>query len=371
MKIMICINSAWNVVNFRAALVRRLVAEGHEIVAVVPDDGSIPDVERLGARVIAMPMDNSGVSPVRDAGLFRRLLAVMRAERPGVYLGWTIKPNTYGSLAARLLGIPAINNISGLGEAFIRKNWLTTVAETLYRVSLAKADTVFFQNPTDRDLFVSRGLVRQDATVLLPGSGIDASAFDPALHPVESDGAFRFLMVARVRRDKGVMEYVEAARIVKARYPEVRIQLLGALNTQSSAGIDRATVDRWVSEGLIEYLGVASDVRSHIAKADCIVLPSYREGTSRVLLEAAAMATPAIATDVPGCRDVIRHGYTGRLCAVRDAADLASAMEHMLSLSDGQRREMGAAAREMAITDYAESIVIDRYLAAIEAAAGR
>ncbi|WP_230772521.1 glycosyltransferase family 4 protein [Sphingomonas sp. Leaf4] len=358
---LISINAAWNVANFRAGLVRALVADGHEVIAAVVDDGAFPAVEALGARVVPLSMDNAGISPLGDFLLFARYVALFRRERPDVYLGWTIKPNVYGSIAAALCGVPAINNISGLGTAFLGAGWLMHVAGWLYRLGLRRSATVFFQNPTDRDLFVARRLVRVEQTALLPGSGIDGTVFDPARYPQTTSAAFRFLLVARLIRDKGVFEFVEAARAIRTTHPAVRFQILGFLDVANRTAIDRATLDGWVAEGLIDYLGAANDVRPFLAQADCVVLPSYREGTSRVLLEAAAMARPAITTDVPGCRDVVRDGETGLLCRVRDAKDLARAMGEMLERDDAARAVMGAAARYDILARFSEGEVIAHY----------
>jgi len=372
-RLLISINAAWNVVNFRAALVRALVADGHEVAAAVVDDGAMPGIAALGARPIALTMASRSVSPFRDLALFVRYVRLMRRERPDVYLGWTIKPNTYGATAAALCGIPTIANISGLGTAFIRSNWLTWVARRLYPVGLRRASTVFFQNDDDRALFLADGLVRADQCALLPGSGIDPDWFDPRAfaQAAVDDRDFRFLFVGRLIRDKGVHEYVAAARIVRATHPEARFQILGFLDADNRTAIDRSTLNDWVAEGIVEYLGTAADVRPAIAQADCIVLPSYREGLSRVLLEAAAMATPAIASDVPGCRDVVVAGVTGLLCRVRDAEDLAAQMTAMLALTPAARTAMGAAARADVIARFSEQVVIDRYRIAIARALSR
>lgn len=364
-RVLIAINAAWNVVNFRAGLVRALVADGHEVIAAVPDDGAIARVEALGARVVVVPMSSASTSVTGDLALLRRYIGLIRRERPDAYLGWTIKPNTYGSLAARLMGVPRINNVSGLGTAFIRETWLTKVAEVLYRLGLGGSSTVFFQNLTDRDEFVARGLVAAGQTQVLPGSGLDAAHFDPAAFPRAEDGTFRFLMIARLIRDKGVCEFVAAARIVRARFPQARFALLGFLDVDNATAITRAELDGWVAEGVVEYCGAAEDVRPFLGNADCVVLPSYREGLSRVLLEAGAMARPAIATDVPGCRDAIEPGVTGMLCAVRDPASLAERMIAMLTLPADARMAMGRAARARVIADFAEDHVIAAYRAAL------
>ncbi len=364
-RVLISINAAWNVVNFRAALVRALVADGHEVVAAVPDDGALDKVVALGARVAVLPMTSGSTSVLGDLALLWRYLRLIRRERPAAYLGWTIKPNTYGSLAARLLRVARINNVSGLGTAFIRETWLTRVAEVLYRLGLGGSSTVFFQNADDRALFLDRGLVEAGQTALLPGSGIDPAHYDPASWPRAQDGTFRFLLVARLIRDKGVREFVEAARIVRQAHPQARFQLLGFLDVDNRTAVSRAELDQWLGEGVVEYLGAAEDVRPHIARAHCVVLPSYREGLSRVLLEAAAMERPAIASDVPGCRDVVLAGRTGLLCKVRDAADLAARMAQLLGLTDAERADMGQAARERAIRDFSEGAVIAAYRQAL------
>lgn len=367
-RVLISINAAWNVVNFRAGLVRALVADGHEVIAAVPDDGALDKVAALGVRVVPFPMTSGSISVLGGVLLFWRYWRLIRRERPDAYLGWTIKPNTYGSLAARLLGTARINNVSGLGTAFIRENWLTRVAETLYRLGLGGSDTVFFQNHDDRALFLARRLVGPGQTAVLPGSGIDTGHYDPAPWPRGADGTFRFLLVARLIRDKGVREFVAAARIVRQSHPQARFVLLGFLDVDNRTAIGRAELDEWLREGVVEYLGAADDVRPHLAAADCVVLPSYREGLSRVLLEAAAMERPAIASDVPGCRDVVVAGRTGLLCAVRDPASLAECMAQMLAMPAAARAEMGRSAREHVRRHFSEEAVISAYRQALERA---
>ncbi|WP_033919790.1 glycosyltransferase family 4 protein [Sphingomonas sp. 37zxx] len=367
-KILLSVNAAWNIVNFRAALVRALIADGHEVIAAVGDDGWLPQVAAMGVRTIALPMANRGMSPVADAILFARYCRLMRRERPDVFLGWTIKPNIYGGLAAGLTGVAAINNISGLGTAFIRTNWLTRLVRSLYRLGLRRSSTIFFQNRHDRDLFVERGMARPGQAALLPGSGIDITHFDPALFDPPRSSPFRFLLIARLIADKGVHEYVAAARAVRRIYPDVAFDVLGFLDVDNRTAIARSTVEAWVAEGLITYHGATDDVRPFIAAADCVVLPSYREGTSRVLLEAAAMATPAITTNAPGCADVVQDGTTGLICNPRDADDLAAKLLSMIALGPSMREGMGGAARDLASTAFSDAKVVERYQQAIDRA---
>jgi glycosyltransferase involved in cell wall biosynthesis len=365
-RVVIAVNTSWNIVNFRAGLVRALVANGYEVVAVAPRDEYSTHLARLGCRYVSLAMDNKGTSPRRDIALTFRFMRLLWREQPDIYLGFTIKPNVYGSLAAHALGIPTINNIAGLGTAFIRATWLTQLVKTLYRAALARSHTVFFQNEDDRTLFLEDRLVRREKTALVPGSGVELSRFRPRAAET-ADGDFRFLLIGRLLWDKGIREFVEAARIVRRRSPRTRFQLLGFLDVENRTAISRETVDGWIREGIIEYLGAADDVREHIARADCVVLPSYREGTPRSLLEGAAMAKPLIATDVPGCRQVVDAGENGLLCVSGDASSLAARMLEMLQMSRDQRLAMGAASRAKVEREFDERVVIGRYHAAIEA----
>jgi glycosyltransferase involved in cell wall biosynthesis len=368
----ISINASWNIINFRKGLIAGLQRAGYRVVALAPTDAYSPLLADLGVEHVPVAMDNGGVSPRRDLGLLLRYLAVLRRVRPAALLGYTAKPNVYGSLAAHLLGIPVINNVSGLGTAFIRQGLLARIVSGLYRIAFRRSSTVFFQNPDDRDLFVSAGIVAAEKTAVLPGSGIDLVRFAPAEPPPPGERPFTFLLVARLLWDKGVGEYVEAARLVRAANPDARFQLLGFLDVANRTAVPRDQVERWVAEGLIDYLGHADDVRPYLATADCLVLPSYREGLPRTLLEAAAMGKPLIATDVPGCRHIATHGVNGYLCAVRDAGSLAQAMTRMLELPAAERLAMGRAARARAEAEFDECKVVGRYLDALAGAlAGR
>lgn len=390
-KLLIVINTAWNLYNFRSGLIRALVEAGYEVVAVAPYDDYAPRLEALGCRHVPLPMDNKGTSPLRDLMLLWRFRRLLRHERPDVFLGYTVKPNVYGSIAAHGLGIPVINNIAGLGVVFMRGGWLAWVVKALYRQAISHSQRVFFQNDDDRLLFLSEGLVRPEQTGLLPGSGVDLQHYVPAslgaenvgvvqqrgrvASQSESDladaepgqGIFTFLLVARLLWDKGVGEFIEAARRVRQQSPNTQFKLLGFLDVQNPTAINRATVNEWVSEGVVEYLGATDDVRPFLAAADCTVLPSYyMEGTPRCLLEAAAMARPIITTDWVGCRNVVEDGINGFLCRVRDAEDLADKMMAMIRLTPAQRWAMGAAGRAKVEREFDEQIVIKKYLHELE-----
>lgn len=366
-KIVISSNTAWSLHNFRSGLITALIEQGFQVVAVAPEDDYSARLKALGCRFIGLPMDNHGTHPGRDLLLLMRYVRLLRSEQPSVYLGYTVKPNVYGSFAAHLLRIPAINNIAGLGTTFVEDNFLTRIVRSLYKGGLYWSARVFFQNREDQQLFVQTGLVRPGVADRVPGSGIDLTRYLPNPSPSLAERDFRFLLVARMLRSKGIVEYVEAARIVRRRFPHTRFQLLGFVDERSAHAISLAEINAWESADLIDYCGKTDDVMPYMAAADCIVLPSfYREGVPRTLLEAAAMARPIITTDSIGCRDAVDDGVNGFLCKVKSADDLAEKMIKMIELSVEQRTAMGQAGRRKIASEFDEKIVIQKYLEAIE-----
>jgi len=368
MRIIMSSNSTWNLVNFRATLIRTLIAQGYEVVAVAPSDEYVSRLAELGCRYIPIPMDNKGMHPGCDLLLLWRFYRLFQQERPSMFLGYTVKPNVYGSLAAHALNIPVINNIAGLGTVFINKNWLIPLVKILYRLALYRSAKVFFQNEDDRQLFLDAGLVRKDITDRLPGSGIDLRHFSFTPMPVSGRrDEFRFLLIARMLWNKGVGEYVTAARRIRQRFPHTKCCLLGFLNVPNPAAISNEQIQAWVHEGVVHYLGASSDVRPHIASADCVVLPSYyREGVPRSLIEAAAIGRPIITTDAVGCREIVDNRINGFLCKVKDVDDLVEKMEWMIQLPLHERIEMGKRGREKVEREFDERFVIDAYLRAIK-----
>jgi glycosyltransferase involved in cell wall biosynthesis len=358
--IVLAANSAWNIVNFRGGLIRALARAGYRPIVVAPHEtGAEARITALGVERFALPVDRSGLNPLTDLRLLLAYRRLLRRLRPAAFLGFTIKPNIYGCLAAGSLGIPAIPNVSGLGTAFIRPGPLQRLVTNLYRAAFRKAAIVLFQNGDDCRLFVERGIVQPGRTRIVPGSGVDLNRFAPASQPI---GAPTFLLVSRLLGDKGVREFVEAARMLRQRLPGARFQLLGPIDEGNRTAIRREELDRWIGEGTIEYLGSTDDVRPYLANASAVVLPSYREGLPRSLLEGAAMARPLIATDVPGCREVVKERGNGSLCAVRDARSLADAMARFADLPMGERERMGAASRAMVQERFSEEVVIQAYL---------
>lgn len=361
--IAVCANQAWNLVNFRSGLIAGLLARGFRVHAIAPPDPAMEArLAALGCGFTPVAIDAAGLAPHRDLATFLALWRIIAELRPAAWLSWTIKPNVYGALAAGLAGVPAFPNVSGLGTAFIRRNLLTVIARQLYRTGFRRAPVVFFQNQDDRAEFIGDGMVRPDQARVLPGSGIDPADWAPP--PGGRPSPRRFLMLARVVADKGVREYVAAARQVRARWPDARFILMGEIDAPNRTAIPADEVRSWVREGVIEHREPATDVRPEIALADIIVLPSYREGLSRVLLEAAALGRPIVTTDVTGCRDIVRDGVNGFLCRVRDAESLAEALARAAALDDTAWHRMADAGRARVIAEFSQDRVTSLYLAA-------
>lgn len=368
--VMMTVNAAWNIWNFRQPLLRALLDKGHRVTVLAPQDEAVPQLEAMGVRFRPLEMSAKGLNPLEGLRLHRAFTKAYRDEKPDIVFGFTIKNNLFGAMAARRCRVPFVPNVTGLGTAFLSGGLLQKVAEILYRHAFGPLQTVFFQNEDDRGLFLQRGLVRAEQTCVLPGSGIDLERFALASYP-EDVTETRFLMIARLLRDKGVYEYVEAARTLQAEGAKVRFQILGATDAENRTAISRDEVAQWEAEGVIDYLGTAPDVRPHIASAHCVVLPSYREGAPRTLIEAAALARPLVATDVPGCRAVVEAGSSGFLCEARSGASLSQACRSFLALSQREKAEMGLAGRAKMEAEYDQTHVVAAYRQATETVLGR
>ncbi len=363
MNVAIVVNTSWNIFNFRLGLVRTLLAQGHTIHTVAPTDRCTKYLVMTGCIHHHVHMDSRGANPIKDAALAIELWSLYRKIKPDVVLHYTIKPNIYGTFAAALLKIPIVNNVCGLGTVFLKANLTSAFALMLYKIAFRFPRKVFFQNPDDLSLFLEKKLVAPEIVDLVPGSGIDLNRFTP--QPFARNEPFTFLLISRLIIDKGVMEYIEAIRLLHAKGVKARFQILGAKDPKHKRGIKLPTIDRWIEDGVVEYLGTTEDVRPFIHNADCIVLPSYREGTPRVLLEAASSGKPIITTAVPGCRQVVEHNYNGLLCLQKYPEDLGQKMMEMSEFDTQSLRTFGENGRKKMEKEFSESVVIAKYLQAL------
>jgi len=362
--IAIIINTTWNIYNFRLELLKALREEGYYVICIAPYDRYADLLKEEGFEYHHIEMDNKGTNPIEDLKLTYQYYKLFRKLKPNLVLAYTIKPNIYGSVVSRLLKIPTISTITGLGTVFLNNNLSSKLARWMYKKALVK-NKVFFQNRSDMALFISNHIVKESQSDLISGSGINTEKFKTS-KPLPHQENVTFLMISRLLKDKGLIEYIEAIRLVKKEYPNTSFKLLGDLYTQNPTAIQEEELKSWIQEGIIEYLGYKDDVKSEIEKADVVVLPSYREGLSRVLLEAASLERPIITTNVPGCKDVVKDKKNGYLCHAKDINDLKDKMIDMISLPYKERVKMGQYGREKVIQEFDKEIVIKKYLKTIK-----
>jgi len=363
-KIAIVSNLSWNLYNFRLSLMEAMRNEGYEVIAIAPYDRYSQKIIDAGFEFHDIKMNAQGINPIEDMKTMYAFYKVFKKVSPDCICQYTIKPNIYGSLVAKSLNIKIINNIAGLGTLFIKENFVTKVAKLLYRISQHKVDKIFFQNRDDYNFFIEQGIVKENRCDILPGSGVNTKKFKPKFK--EKSEHIRFLFIARMIWEKGIAEYVESAREIKKKYPNVEFCMLGFLEVENPGAITKSEMQEWVNEGVVNYLGVTDNVYDVITTADCIVLPSfYREGTPKTLLESGSAGKPIITTDNVGCRDVVDDGVNGYLCKPRCSNDLVEKIEMFLNLSYEERLEMGRESRKKIEKEFDEKIVINKYLDAL------
>ncbi|WP_319589876.1 glycosyltransferase family 4 protein [uncultured Draconibacterium sp.] len=368
--IAILLNTSWYIYNFRKNLIKELQKKGYKVIAIAPTDEYSSKLEELGCSFHHLDIDSKSKNPLYDISLLFRIRKILAQTKPDVLLNFTIKPNVYGSLAARSLGIACINNVAGMGTLFSDGFFSRTILKALFKVSQYRVRTVFFQNPDDMRELTASNIVNKSLAHLLPGSGVNLNEFPFSPLPQLENQTVNFLLVARMIRTKGIAELVQAGKILKGKgYSNFHINLLGEMGINNPHAISKEEMDEISSNNFVTYLGKTDKVKQYLQNSDAVVLPSYyREGTPKSLLEALAIGRPIITTDMPGCKQTVVNGVNGYICTPKSADDLASKMEAFLNLKPDQRLRMGIQSRKLAETKFDEQIVIAAYLKAIEKA---
>ena len=357
-KILILTNHSYMLYRFRLELIQALM-KSHEVVLSMPFVGHEEDFQTLGLRCIETEVDRRGIDPATDLKLFRAYQRLLKEEKPDLVITYSIKPNIYGGLACRLAGIPYCANVQGLGTAFQRKG-LAQFVTVLYKLALGKAKTVFFENTANAEEFCRRGILSAEKETVLPGAGINLDRY-PCI-PYPENEAVRFLYLGRVMREKGMDELFDAARKLHEKYGAgVVLDIVGFYDDEGY----KAQVEQLAAEGIAVFHGFQSDPVPYYAAADCVVLPSYHEGMSNVLLEAAATGRPVITSDIPGCREAVEDGKTGLLCKAGDSESLYTQMARMAETSPTARQAMGQAAHEKMRQEFAKRLVVEKTMAAL------
>ena len=352
--------------TIRGKLTQVLIDKGYEVQVLTT--GQQDELELARSRGFDV-VDLKGINrnPKDISNYVINLQRAIKRFKPDVVLTFTIRPAIWGNIVTRQLNIPTITNITGIGPLFESDKLTYKAARGLYKFVLKKTKKIFFQNFDDMNLFLQKNFVKADRAERIPGSGIDHAFYKP-MHKDSAKTAFTFLFISRLIKDKGILEYVEAARIIRKNHPTVNFEVVGPYWSQNLKHntITKEDVYGWERDGTIIYKGSAEDVRPFIANADCIVLPSWREGTSNILLEASSMEKPCITCDTTGCNEIVDDNVTGYLVEVRNSTDLAAKMQMMLNLSEEERLNMGKKARQRVIKNFDKQIVIDAYLNAID-----
>lgn len=367
--IIFCDNDLKHNLNFRGDVISYFHRAGWKVVIVVPKKSINPN-EKIsvddGIDVIMVDVEPNGINPLKDIRYLCELRKIYSSYNPSIIFHYTVKPNIYGTFAAKSLGIKSVVMLAGLGYVFVGDSFPKKIGRLLYKCALSIADKVLVLNRQNLDYLLSHKYVRKESEIRLlrGGEGVSLTRF-PFVDKSYDD--IHFLMIARILFDKGYSEYVEAARIVKKRYPDIKICLLGPMALDSPMGVPKAVIEKDVADGIIDYLGVTSDVPSYLKENAIVVVPShYPEGLNRALIEGCAMGCPCIATDIPGCREVIDEDSTGYLVPIHDPEKLADAMIRYIEMPKEKRVAMSVASRRKALSTFDVENVIQEYAGIID-----
>ena len=359
MKILIVTNSSGGLYKFRKMLIEKLLVD-NEVIAYTRISNSEDFLRNIGCVVNELPINRRGMNPITDYKLYKRIINILKREKPGFVITYTIKPNIYAGLACRKLKIPYAVNITGLGTAFERGKLMEIAISSFYKVALKKARVVFFENEFNRDLFVNKRIIEKDRTCLLSGAGVDLRQFSMQPYPSE-DGAFHFLFMGRIMKEKGIEElFLATKKIIDDGY-DVVLDVLGGYEENY-----KEAIERYAQEGWLHYHGYQNDVRPFIQKAHCFVLPSYHEGMANTNLECAASGRPIITSNIPGCKEAVIEGKTGFTCEPQNVESLYDAMKKMINLGTDARAEMGKLAREHMIESFDKEKVVEVTISAMK-----
>lgn len=353
-KILVLLNSSGAAITSRKEVLLAIKEQGYDVTIAAPRDEYTKHIEHYGFKYVYTAMDTRGTNPIKDLKLVRFYLKLMKSMSPDLVLTYTIKPNVYGGVASRMRGIPQFANITGLSDAIHNSGRMKGITTWMYRIGLSKSKIVFFQNAGDREYCISNGIGTKK-NILLPGSGVNLDEF--SFSEYLPDEATKFLYIGRFKREKGIEEFLTMIQAIKLKYPNVEFHALGDYDDNY-----RTLVEKLISENILMYHGKTEDVRPFILNCHCLILPSYHEGMSNVLLESCAMGRPIITTDVHGCMEAVDSGVNGYMVKVKNADDLISKVDQFINLPYEEKIKMGHAAREKMEREFDRRNIRDIYL---------
>lgn len=360
MKILILTNNDVGLYKFKIELIQSFLKSQHSVYLGLPDGEFIAKFTQLGCTYINVELERRGKNPFKDIKLFSKYMHVIKNVHPDICITYTIKPNIYGGLAARLSNIPTLTNITGLGSGIENKGLMKELLLKMYKISIKKAKYVFFENRYNMEVFKRNKIIHNNA-ILLPGSGVNLNDYSFENYPIDN-GIVRFLFIGRIMKEKGINEFLECASIIKKKYKFVFFEIVGSFEEDY-----KDIINGFVEQGIVIYHGFQNDIKYFIKNSHAIILPSYHEGLSNVLLESAAMGRPLITTNIPGCKEVVDDELTGYLCNVADTDDLIKKVEKFILLPYFEKESMGIKARELVVNNFSRDIIIEKYRVAINA----
>lgn len=358
-KVLFLANHFITLYSFRKELIRKLVEDGHDVYLSIPESEQNEYFKQLGCKIIDTKIDRRGVNPLKDLALVLQYKNIMDKLKPDIIFSYTIKPNIYGTIASNGK-YRQVCNITGTGATFLKKSLVSEICKFLYRISIKNCYKVFFQNKGDRDFFVKNNLVKENYA-MLPGSGCN---LDEHLYvPMPDSEIIRFIFIGRVMKLKGIDEYLEAAKVIKAKYPNTEFLIAGWIEDEKYKSI----IDKYVSEKIVNYIGFRKDIGDWISKCHCTILPSHGgEGIPNVLLESAATGRICIGSRINGTEDVIDEGVTGYFFETGDSCDLADKIQNVIGLQQIEKNRMGLLAREKIEKEFNRNIILQKYLDEVE-----
>lgn len=359
MKILILANNDVGLYKFRKELIQELIYRGNKVIVSVPDGELIPDIRKLGVKVILTDVDRRGVNPLTDLKLLMRYLRMEITLKPDLVITYTIKPNIYGGLISRVLHIPYAENITGLGTTFQAENLVKKLVCFLYKISSKRARVVFFENEGNKQVFLENHLIREEQACRLNGAGVNLEEYPYTEYPDEGEPV-RFLFIGRVMKEKGVDELFEAARRIKKEYPDVLFDIVGPMEDEYDSVIKKLE-----DEGIITYYGYQKDVKPFIARCHCFVLPSWHEGMANTLLEAGAMGRPLITTRIHGCMEAVEEEKNGYLFEKKNVQELYDSLCQFISLTFEKKKTMGLLSRTVIETKFDKKEIVKSTLTKI------
>lgn len=356
-RVLFLVNHDVVIYNFRLEVVERLIADGHEVHISSPYGERIDDLIALGAKYHEIVINRHGMNPVAEVNLLRDYQKLLKTVKPDIVLGFTIKPNIYGAIAARQVGIPFVANITGLGTAVENGGWKQKVFVNLYRYAFKDIQRVFFQNTENQQFFIDNGIAIGKHK-LIPGSGVNLDRFPVRDYPNEENGVVRFAFISRIMKEKGIDYYLAAAKDIKKKYPNTEFHICGFCEAEY-----QGKLDEYNENGTVIYHGMIRDVAEFLTDIHCVVHPTYYpEGLSNVLLEASASGRPIITTDRSGCREVVDNGVNGYMIPCQNGKKLIEAIDRFMSLSNDERKSMGLAGRQKVEKEFDRQIVVNNYM---------